>query len=195
RRRDVGDGHDAGRARLREIAYDQRAEVRDRRLRPVDGREAIARLPVAEPDEIESGAVKYAAMIADRELAHPLQDEQLNLREIREVHQRIVALLAAPHGMATRSTTSLMTASVVSPWLAACGPSQMRCLRMWGARSWISSGYTSVRRRTSSAHTFARRPQQMMARGEAPRSTLCSTSSEGDRTSQSVSGLYGRVAA
>src|SRR5438477_3104687 len=195
RLRHVGDRHDAGGARLREIAHDQRAEVRDGRLRPVDGRQAIARLPVAQPDEVESAAVKHAAVIADRELAHPVQDAQLNLGEIREVHQRIVGVLAASHGMATRSTTSLMTASVVRPWLAACGPSQMRCLRMWGARSWMSSGYTSVRRRTSSAQTFASRPQQMMARGEAPRSTLCSTSAEGDRTSQSVSGLYGRVAA
>ena len=59
----------------------------------------------------------------------------------------------------------------------------------------MSSGYTSVRCRTSSVQTFARRPQQIIARGDAPRSTLCSTSSEGELTSQSVSGLYGRVAA
>ena len=44
----------------------------------------------------------------------------------------------------------------------------------------MSSGYTSVRLRCSSAQTLARRPQQMIARGEAPRSTPRSTSSDGE---------------
>ena len=35
----------------------------------------------------------------------------------------------------------------------------------------------------------------MIARGDAPRSTPRSTSSDGECASQSVSGLYGRVAA
>ena len=79
-----------GGARLLELAHDQRAEVGERRLRPVDRRQPIARLPVAQADEIEPGAVKQAAVIADRELAHPLQDEQLDLGEVREVDERIV---------------------------------------------------------------------------------------------------------
>ena len=46
----------------------------------------------------------------------------------------------------------------------------------------------------SSAHTLTSRPQQIVARGEAPRSTHFSTSSDGERCRQSVSALKGRVA-
>src|SRR4029077_11815227 len=80
-------------------------------------------------------------------------------------------------------------------WLPAGGAGQMRGPRIYGARSWVSSRETSVRFRTSSAQTFASRPQQIIARGEAPRSTPCSTSSDGECTFQSVSGLNGRVSA
>ena len=78
-----------------------------------------------------------------RHLAHPLQDHQLDLGDVGQVDQRRDRPSAAPHrphGIGTRSTTSWMTASVVRPWLAACGPSQMRWLRMYGASSWMSSG-------------------------------------------------------
>ena len=44
------------------------------------------------------------------------------------------------HGTGTRSTTSLMTISTVTPWLAACGPSHTRWLSTYFARSWMSSG-------------------------------------------------------
>src|SRR5206468_7506426 len=113
--------------------------------------------PVAKADEVEAAAVKDAPVIADRELAHPLEDHQLDFGELRQVHQRIVGLFPASHGIATRSMTSLMTASLVRPWLAACGPSQIRCLRMCGGRSCIYSGYTSVRCVTCSAQTWSKR--------------------------------------
>ncbi len=132
---------DRGGARLFELADDERREVGERRLRPVDRREAIAGLPVAQPDEVEAGAVRAAAMIADRHLAHALEDDELDLGDVRQVDERRDLLVVPrPHGIGTRSMMSLMTASVVSPWLAACGPSQMRWLRMYGASSWMSSG-------------------------------------------------------
>src|SRR5437763_7773931 len=112
----MGDSHRAGGRGLIKVTDHQRAEIRDRRLRPVDRREAVARLPIAETDEVETAAVKDAAMVANRELAHPLQDEELDLGQLREVDQRIVALLSRSHGIATRSTMSLPTASVVRPW-------------------------------------------------------------------------------
>ena len=67
---------------------DERAEVGQRRLRPVDRRHAIARLPVAQADEVEAGALEHARVIAERELLHPLQDEQLDLGDLREVDER-----------------------------------------------------------------------------------------------------------
>src|SRR6187397_3112647 len=123
-------------------------------------------------------------MLANRHLAHPLQDHQLDFGDVREADIGSVCC----HGIGTRSMTSWMTASVVRPWLAACGPSQTRWGSTYGASSWMSSGYTSVRPRSRRAHTFASRPQQMMARGDASRSTPFSTSSEGECVCQSVSG-------
>ena len=84
----------------------------------------------AQADEIEAVAVEEAAVLAERELAHPLEDDQLDLADLREVDQRCDLLLAGPHGIGTRATTSFTTSSAVRPWLAACGPSQMRWLRM-----------------------------------------------------------------
>ena len=148
---------------LLELADDHRAEVGERRLRPVDrstsGRPACQS---RRPTKSKPVPVKQAAVLADRELAHPPQDQQLDLGELRQVDERLDVLLSRPHrnldwsrchessrhvvqhclscfatsrlhpdhGIATRSTTSSMTLSVVSPWLAACGPSQMRWLRM-----------------------------------------------------------------
>src|SRR5207253_2422778 len=184
RHRSVGDNDHRRGARLFELADDQRSEIGERRLRPVDRRETVARLPIAQADEVEPGSMKEAAVLAHRELAHPLQDEQLDFRDLGQVDELVLLTILGRRGqnlhqgIATRSRMSLMTTSTVRPWLAACGPSQMRWLRMYCARSWMSSGYTSVRRRTSSVHTFARRAQQMIARGEAPRSTPCSTRSE-----------------
>ena len=140
RARVVGDHHHAGGRRLLEVADDQRREVGERRLRPVDVLEAIAGLPVAQADEVEAVAVEQAAMLAEGELTHPLEDDQLDLADLRQVDQRGDLLLARPHGIGTRATTSFTTSSAVRPWLAACGPSQMRWLRMYGARSWMSSG-------------------------------------------------------
>ena len=148
RQRPIGHHDHAGGARLLELANDERAEVGERRLRPVDRLEAIAGLPFAQADEVEPRAVKAAGVLADRELAHPLQDEQLDLGDIRQADERLAVVLvgraprrvAASHGIGTRWTTSSMTASVVRPWLAACGPSQMRWPSTYGARSWMSSG-------------------------------------------------------
>src|SRR4029079_17227180 len=72
-------------------------EIGERRLRPVDLRHAIAGLPVAQPDEVESRSVEQAAVLADRELAHPPHDQQLDLGELRQVDERLDILLASPH--------------------------------------------------------------------------------------------------
>ena len=71
----------------------ERAEVGQRRLRPVDRGQAIARLPVAQADEVEAGAVRQAAVIADRELPHPAQDEQLDLGDVGQVDERLVVVV------------------------------------------------------------------------------------------------------
>ena len=91
-----------GRARLLEIADDERAEVGQRGLRPVDRRRPVAGLPLAQPDEIEAVAVEQAAMLAGRHLAHPLQDDELDFVELGQVDERLDLLLARPHGMPTR---------------------------------------------------------------------------------------------
>jgi hypothetical protein len=88
--------------------------------------EPVAGHPVAQADEVEAVAVEEAAMFAERELPHPLQDDQLDLADLGEIDQRRDLLLAGPHGIGTRATTSFTTDSAVRPWLAACGPSQMR---------------------------------------------------------------------
>ena len=80
---------DRRRAALLVVADHHRAEVGQRRLRPVDVRRAIAGLPVAQADEVEARALKQAAMLADRELAHPPHDEELDLGELRQVHERL----------------------------------------------------------------------------------------------------------
>src|SRR6266702_3794690 len=74
-------------------------------------------LPVAQADEVEAGSVKEAPVLADGELAHAAHDQELDLGELRKVHERLDVLLARPHGMATLSITSLITESVVRPWL------------------------------------------------------------------------------
>src|SRR4029453_18238476 len=110
------------------------------RARPWAPRPA-PRLPAPQADEVEPRPVEQAAMLADRELAHPAKDEQLDFGQLRQVDERLDVLFAGTHltsdfrlltcgghGIGTRSMTSLITRSVVSPWLAACGPSQMRWL-------------------------------------------------------------------
>src|SRR4029079_9394181 len=97
----VGDHDDTRGARLLELADDERAEVGERRLRPVDRLEAIAGLPFAQPDEIETGSVEAAGMFADRELAHPLQDEQFDLGDVRQTDERLLHL----HRMTTANTS------------------------------------------------------------------------------------------
>ena len=124
----IGHHDDAGGGGLFEVADDQRREVLQRRLRPVDHLWAIAGFPVAQADEVEAGAVEEAAMIAQRELAHPLEDDELDLADLRQVDERSDFLLPRPHGIGTFATTSFTTSSDVRPWLAACGPSQMRWL-------------------------------------------------------------------
>lgn len=144
RHRRVGHGDHRGRTRLLVLAHDQRAEVGQRGLRPVNRGEAVAGLPVAQPHVVEAGAVRLAAVVADGDLAQPPQDEQLDLRDVVQAHERgrllVVARvvqrlracgpgqrwLVAVHGTGTRSMMSLITISVVRPWLAAWGPSQSR---------------------------------------------------------------------
>ena len=83
---------------------------------PVPGSlEAIARLPVAQPDVVEPGAVKQAGVFADRELPHPLENQQLDLGDFRQVDERLDFLLSSSHGIGVLSMMSLITASCVRP--------------------------------------------------------------------------------
>ena len=76
-------------------------------------------------------------MIPEGELLHPPQDEHLDLGNLLQVDERVV-VIAVPrrvyrrpaisdHGTGTALMTSSMTISTLTPWLAACGPSQTRC--------------------------------------------------------------------
>src|SRR5206468_5987699 len=126
-RREVGDGDDGRRARLFELADDERREAGQRRLCPVDGRESVARLPAPEPGEVEPRAPGAAPVLAHGDFAQAREDHELDLGDVGQVDERRnLLVIARPHGIGTRSMTSRMTASVVSPWLAACGPSQTR---------------------------------------------------------------------
>src|SRR4029079_6672225 len=106
---------------------DHGAEVAQRRLCPIDRRQPVARLPVAQPHEIEPRPFERARVTAQGELSHALQDEQLDLGDVRQADERLGGL-PVHHGTGTCSMTSLITMSTVTPWLAACGPSQMRWL-------------------------------------------------------------------
>ena len=82
---------------LLELADDQRAEVGQRRLRPVDvrrsGRPACqSRSPTKSKPE----PWNRLAMVADRELAHPLEDDQLDLGDVRQVDERRAASSWSP---------------------------------------------------------------------------------------------------
>ncbi len=46
------------------------------------------------PTKSKPGAVKQAAVLADRELAHPPQDEQLDLGQLRQIDERLDVLFA-----------------------------------------------------------------------------------------------------
>src|SRR5262245_37049859 len=99
-------------------------------------------------------------MLSEGQFLHPFQDEQLNLRNLGEIDERFGDRTGL-HETGTRFTMSSINMSTVTPWLAACGPSQMRCPSTYLARSWMSSGYTSSRLRRSRAQTLTRRPQQI----------------------------------
>ena len=101
------------------------------RLWPVDGREAVARLPVTQAHVVKAGAVGLAVVVATCHFAHAAQDTKFDFGNVRQAHERSRRILGPGacrlrHGTGTRATTSSMTASVVNPWLAACGPSHSR---------------------------------------------------------------------
>ena len=108
RQRRVGHRQHRGGARLIELAHDQRREVGQRRLRPVDGREAVAGLPVAQADEVEAGAVGAAAVVAGDPAGQPAQHQQLDLGDLVEIDERGGGR-GVGHGIGTSATTSAMT--------------------------------------------------------------------------------------
>jgi hypothetical protein len=85
------------RAPLFVVADNHRAEVRQRRLRPVDLRHAIAGLPVAQPDVVEAGSVEHAPVLADGELPHPPHDEELDLGQLGQVDEWFDVGLSGSH--------------------------------------------------------------------------------------------------
>src|SRR4029077_12664645 len=84
RERGVGDRDNGSGAVLFELAHDHRAEVVEGRLRPVDRRHTVTRLPIAQTDKIETGAFEDAGVIAERVLLHSLQNVQLDLGDFVE---------------------------------------------------------------------------------------------------------------
>src|SRR6185503_17064276 len=112
--RRVGHDHDRGVAVLFELARDERAEVVERRLSPVDGRGAVPRLPITRANEMKARPLVDAAMIAERQLLHPLEDEDLDLRDFVEVDE-IARGGVGGHGTGTDATRSSMTISTVTP--------------------------------------------------------------------------------
>ena len=136
--RRVGDGHHRRGAVLLELAHDHRAEVGQRRLRPVDRRQAVARLPVAQADEVEPGALEHARVIAERELLHAPEDEELDLGDFGQVDEG--RRLDSPSWNGHPVDDVVDDHLDGTPWLAACGPSQTRWPSTYLARSWMSSG-------------------------------------------------------
>jgi hypothetical protein len=110
-------------------------------------------LPSREGRRSRTRAVDPAAVLSGRELGHALADHELDLGDLREIDEAV----RFDHGMGTLSITSLITTSIVMPWLAACGPSQIRWPRILREIPDVLR-VDPVRRRTSSAHTFAMRP-------------------------------------
>ena len=124
-KRRIGHGHNRGVAVLLELTRDERAEVVERRLRPVDIGGAVAGLPVAGTDEVEPPALVDAGVVAQRQLLHSLQNEDLYLGYLAEIDE-LGRRGWGDHGTGTDATRSSITISTVTPWLAAWGPSQTR---------------------------------------------------------------------
>ena len=109
---------------LFEFAGDQRTEVGERGLRPVDRRHPIPGLPVAHANEVEPRAFEDAGVVAERELLHPLQNEELDLGNLLQVDERVIVAVPrrvdrratiARHGTGTELMTSSMTISTLTP--------------------------------------------------------------------------------
>jgi len=67
-----------------------------------DGGEPIAGQPFAQPDEVKTRSVEPIAVLAHRELAHPLQDEQLDLGQLRQRHEGLDVGFARAHFYSAR---------------------------------------------------------------------------------------------
>ena len=138
RQRRVGHDDQARRARLLEFARHQRTEVGQRRLRPVDRRQPVARLPVPQARELEPRPLKDAGVGPRHVLPHAPHDDQLDVLDLGPANQLVAG--AGSHGIGTRSMISPITASTETPWPAACGASQMRWPSTYPASSCTSSG-------------------------------------------------------
>ena len=54
-------------------------------------------MPVAKTHQVEAMSVKHTPVLADGELAHPFQDEQLDFGQLCQVHERFDVGFARPH--------------------------------------------------------------------------------------------------
>ena len=138
----IGGDHDRGVALLVELPRDERAEIGQGRLWPVDRRHPVARLPVALPGQVVTGAMKQTRVGADRELPHASHDDQLDVPDLRPRDERIYGVPSrwVAHGIGTVSITSSITVSTRMLRLLAWGASQIRWPRTYLASSCMSSG-------------------------------------------------------
>jgi hypothetical protein len=98
--RRVGGRDDRCDAGLLEVARNDRTEVGQRRLRPVDRCQLVARLPWVQTSRRGAGTPEHAAVVAQRKFPHPLQDEELEADDHRRVGDRADPC-TADHGTGT----------------------------------------------------------------------------------------------
>ena len=117
-------------------------------------------------------------MIAHRHLAHPLEDDQLDLGDVREVDERREFLVVArSHGIGN-PVDDVRDDRIGRQAVARRMRAEPDAMAEHVRRQFLDVLRLAPPSRScmSSAQTLASRPQQMIARGDAPRSTPRSTS-------------------
>ena len=109
---------------VRTPARDQRAEVGERRLRPIDRRHRIARLPVAQARQLKPVPANTLRVIARRDTRASVAGCKLDLRHLGGIDQHADSRRRSRHRHLRDHVVDHV--STVTPWLAACGASHTR---------------------------------------------------------------------